>query len=181
LSGLDRHCVGSARRAVLAFPALELALPLSHLGRCQSGDASGGLLASLLPLVVRRPLAEIRRAAVHANRDERAAPDWGMARLHRPSSVSFSDAVAHSVAATPGIRGKTVATCRVGDRRRAACTCARTATSTTRTAARRRGAHSTARRRAGCRAGVAAIRRILAANLTSRGPSCLRRSGHSPQ
>jgi hypothetical protein len=91
-----------------------LALPLSHLGRCQSGDASGGLLASLLPLVVRRPLAEIRRAAVHTNRDERAAPAWGMARSHRPI-CKFSDAVAHSVAATPGIRGETVATCRVGE------------------------------------------------------------------
>ena len=39
---------------------------------------------------------------------------------------------------------------------------------------------SAARRRARRRTGVAAIRRVLGASLTCRGPSRLRRSGHSP-
>jgi hypothetical protein len=86
--------------------------------------------------------------------------------------------LAHSIASTPRIRRETIAAWGVGDCQWATCACAGTAaarprTATTRTAARRRAARSSASRRARRRTGVAAIRRVLGAELACRGPSRL--------
>ena len=88
-------------------------------------------------------------------------------RASAPLSPTQPSHGSPSIASTPRINGETIAARAVGDSRRAACACARTAAA--RTATRRRTARSAAGRRTRRRTGVAAVRRVLGADLTCRG------------